>query len=129
MPRAFSQVRGADEQAADEQLAHELQRQLADEVTGVAITFVDHSGAGRVKVVPLEALARAARFGVGFSPVIDAFTSDGGIDAASSLDRPDGDLRMVPDQDRLVLLRDSAGWAFAPGDRFTQDGRVYVNCP
>lgn len=128
MPRAFSQVRGADEQAADEQRAHELQRQLADEVTGVAITFVDHSGAGRVKVVPLEALARAARFGVGFSPVIDAFTSDGGIDAASPLDRPDGDLRMVPDLDRLVLLRDPAGWAFAPGDRFTQDGSVYVNC-
>jgi glutamine synthetase len=78
--------------------------------------------------VPLEALARAARFGVGFSPVIDAFTSDGGIDPASPLDRPDGDLRMVPDLDRLVVLRDPAGWAWAPGDRFTQDGTVYPNC-
>ena len=60
MPRAFSQVRGEAERAADEQRAQELQRQLSDEVTGVAITFVDHSSAGRVKVVPLEALARAA---------------------------------------------------------------------
>jgi len=128
MPRAFNQVRGEEERAAEEQRAHELQRQLAGEVTGVAITFVDHSGAGRIKVVPLEALARAARFGVGFSPVIDAFTSDGGIDAASPLDRPDGDLRMVPDLDRFVVLRDPAGWAWAPGDRFTQDGSVYVNC-
>jgi glutamine synthetase len=128
MPRAFSQVRGEEERAADERRAQELQRQLADEVTGVAITFVDHSGAGRVKVVPLEALARAARHGVGFSPVIDAFTSDGGIDPASPLDRPDGDLRMVPDLDRLVVLRDPAGWAWAPGDRFTQDGSVYPNC-
>src|SRR5215469_15864251 len=128
MPRAFSQVRSEEERAADEQRAQELQRQLAGEVTGVAITFVDHSGAGRIKVVPLEALGRAARFGVGFSPVIDAFTSDGGIDAASPLDRPDGDLRMVPDLDRFVVLRDPAGWAWAPGDRFTQDGSVYVNC-
>jgi len=128
MPRAFSQVRGADEQAADEQRAQELQRQLAEDVSGVAITFVDHSGAGRVKVVPLEALARAARFGVGFSPVTDAFTSDGGIDPASPLDRPDGDLRLVPDLTRLVALRDPDGWAWAPGDRFTQDGSVYANC-
>jgi glutamine synthetase len=128
MPRAFSQVRGEEERAADEQRAQELQRQLADEVTGVVITFVDHSGAGRVKVVPLEALARAARFGVGYSPVIDAFTSDGGIDPASPLDRPDGDLRMVPDLSRLVVLRDPAGWAWAPGDRFTQDGSRYANC-
>jgi glutamine synthetase len=128
MPRAFSQVRGEEERAADEKRGRELQRQFEDEVSGVAVTFVDHSGAGRIKVVPLDALARAARFGVGFSPVIDAFTSDGGIDAASPLDLPDGDLRMVPDLDRLVVLRDPAGWAWAPGDRFTQDGSVYANC-
>jgi glutamine synthetase len=128
MPRMFSPVRSEDERAADEQRAVERQRQLDGEVTGVAITFVDHSGAGRIKVVPLEALARAARFGVGFSPVIDAFTSDGGIDPASPLDRPDGDLRLVPDLGQLVVLRDPAGWAWAPGDRFTQDGAVYANC-
>jgi glutamine synthetase len=124
----FSWVRDEDERTADEQRAFELQRRLAGQVTGVAVTFVDHSGAGRIKIVPLEALARAARFGVGFSPVIDAFTSDGGIDPASPLDRPDGDLRMVPDLDRLVVLRDPPGWAWAPGDRFTQDGAVYANC-
>ncbi|MBO0824057.1 MAG: glutamine synthetase [Actinobacteria bacterium] len=128
MPREFSQLRGEAERAGDERRAKDLQVQLAGQVTGVVITFVDHSGAGRVKVVPLEALARAARFGVGYSPVIDAFTSDGGIDPASPLDRPDGDLRMVPDLDRLVVLRDPAGWAWAPGDRFSQDGAVYPNC-
>ncbi|MBO0836318.1 MAG: glutamine synthetase [Actinobacteria bacterium] len=128
MPREFSQLRGEAERAGDERRAKDLQVQLAGQVTGVVITFVDHSGAGRVKVVPLEALARAARFGVGYSPVIDAFTSDGGIDPASPLDRPDGDLRMVPDLDRLVVLRDPPGWAWAPGDRFSQDGAVYPNC-
>jgi glutamine synthetase len=35
---------------------------------------------------------------------------------------------MVPDLDQLVVLRDPAGWAWAPGDRFTQDGEVYPNC-
>jgi glutamine synthetase len=128
MPRMFTPVRDEEQRVADERRAVELQRQLEGEVTGVAITFVDHSGAGRLKVVPLAALASAARSGVGFSPVIDAFTSDGGIDPASPLDRPDGDLRLVPDLDQLVVLRDPAGWAWAPGDRFTQDGAVYANC-
>jgi len=128
MPRPFSRRREDTERTADEQRAQVLQRQLADEVAGVAITFVDHSGAGRIKVVPLAALGRAARFGVGYSPVIDAFVSDGGIDAASALDKPDGDLRMVPDLDGLVALRDPEGWAWAPGDRFQQDGTVYANC-
>lgn len=128
MPRSFRPVRGQDERAADEQRAKDLQLQLSGQATGVAITFVDHSGAGRIKVVPVEALSRAAVVGVGFSPVIDAFTSDGGIDPASPLERPDGDLRMVPDLDRLVVLRDPAGWAWAPGDRFNQDGTVYANC-
>jgi len=128
MPRLFSAVRGAEERAADEQRARDVQLQLAGQVTGVAITFVDHSGAARLKVVPVRALSKAARIGVGFSPVLDAFTADGGMDSASPLDRPDGDLRMVPDLDRLVVLRDPAGWAWAPGDRFNQDGTVYANC-
>jgi len=128
MPRPFSLTREDAERAADEQRAQVLQRQLAEEVSGVAITFVDHSGAGRIKVVPLAGLAKAARLGVGYSPVIDAFVSDGGIDAASPLDKPDGDLRMVPDLDGLVALRDPDGWAWAPGDRFWQDGSVYANC-
>jgi glutamine synthetase len=128
MPRPFRPARDDQERAADEQRAQVLQRQLAEQVSGVAITYVDHSGAARVKVVPLDGVARAARSGVGFSPVIDAFISDGGIDPASPLDKPDGDLRMVPDLDGLVVLRDPEGWAWAPADRFHQDGTVYANC-
>jgi glutamine synthetase len=128
MPRSFRPARDDGDRAADEQRAQVLRRQLADQVSGVAITFVDHSGAARIKVVPLDRLARAARSGVGFSPVIDAFISDGSIDAASPLDSPDGDLRLVPDLDGLVVLRDPEGWAWAPGDRFHQDGACYANC-
>jgi glutamine synthetase len=126
MPRSFSPVRTEQERAADERRAQAIQRQLADRVSGVAITYVDHSGAARIKLVSLDGLARAARSGVGFSPVIDAFRSDGGIDPASPLDKPDGDLRMVPDLDRLAPLSDPEGWAWAPGDRFHQDGTVYA---
>lgn len=128
VPRPFSRHRGEQERAADERRAQALQRQLADQVTGVVTTFVDHSGAARMKAVPLTGLARAARSGLGFSPVLDAFTSDGGIDAASPLDTPDGDLRMIPDLDQLAVLLAPEGWAWAPGDRFHQDGTVYASC-
>ncbi len=128
MPRPYSRVRSEAERAADERAAHALERRLGGQVSVVAITFVDHSGTARVKAVPLSGLAAAARSGVGFSPVIDAFTSDGGIDAASPLAVPDGDLRMIPDLDRLAVLADPDGWAWAPGDRFGQDGTVYPNC-
>jgi glutamine synthetase len=128
MPRPYSRSRSEQERAADERRGQALERQLAGEISGVATTYVDHSGAARVKAVPLTGLARAARSGLGFSPVIDAFTSDGGIDAASPLDTPDGDLRMVPDLDRLAVLPAPEGWAWAPGDRFHQDGTVYELC-
>jgi glutamine synthetase len=128
MPRPFSQYRGEEERAADERRGQALERQLAGEISGVATTFVDHSGAARVKAVPLTGLARAARSGLGFSPVLDAFDSAGGINAASPLDTPDGDLRMVPDLDRLAVLSAPEGWAWAPGDRFHQDGTVYAGC-
>ena len=126
MPRSFRPVRGGQERAADARRAEAATRQLEGRASSIAMTFVDHGGAARVKVVPLSALARAARSGVGFSPVIDAFLSDGSIDPASPLDRPDGDLRLVPDLEQLAVLSEPAGWAWAPGDRFQQDGSVYA---
>ncbi len=45
MPRPFSKFRGEEERAADERRAQALERQLAGEISGVATTFVDHSGA------------------------------------------------------------------------------------
>ena len=128
MPRPFSQFRSDDERDADQRRAQQLQEQHADEVTAVATTFIDDSGAARVKSVPLAGLDRAARSGLGFSPVIDAFDSLGGINPASPLDKPDGDLRMVPDLDSFATLGAPAGWAWAPGDRFWQDGTVYPGC-
>lgn len=126
MPRSFSPVRGQHERTADGERAKEMAFTLQSRARAVAITFVDHSGAARVKATPLAGLAAAARTGLGFSPVIDSFRSDGRIDPESPLDKPDGDLRLVPDLDRLVVLADPAGWAWAPGDRFHQDGTAYA---
>lgn len=126
MPRSFSPVRGQHERTADGERAKEMAFRLQSRARAVAITFVDHSGAARVKATPLAGLAAAARTGLGFSPVIDSFRSDGRIDPESPLDKPDGDLRLVPDLDRLVVLADPAGWAWAPGDRFHQDGTAYA---
>jgi glutamine synthetase len=128
LPRPFSHHRGEQERTADAQRAEVVARQLAGSASSVATTFVDHSGAARVKVVPLRGLPAAARSGLGFSPVIDAFISDGSIDPASPLDRPDGDLRLLPDLDGVAALAEPPGWAFVPGDRFHQDGTVYACC-
>ena len=97
-------------------------------VRGVALTFVDTAGITRVKTVPLARLDRTAVSGVGMSPVFDTFVSDDSITSTDRLGGPDGDLRLVPDLDRLVPLAGQPGWAWAPVDRFEQDGTPHAAC-
>jgi glutamine synthetase len=97
-------------------------------VRGVALTFVDTAGVTRVKGVPLARLAAAATCGIGMSPVFDTFVSDDSITGTDRLGGPDGDLRLVPDLRRLVVLAGQPGWAWAPVDRYEQDGSPYVAC-
>ncbi|MBO0852037.1 MAG: hypothetical protein J2P20_21430, partial [Pseudonocardia sp.] len=107
-------------------------RRIADslaerDVAAVAVTFVDTSGIARVKGVPTGAFERAAGWGVGATPVFDAFGSDDSI-AATSVANPAGDLRLLPDLDRVVPLAGQPGWAWAPADRFGQDGAPHPGC-
>lgn len=97
-------------------------------VRGVALTFVDTAGITRVKAVPLARFVRAALTGVGMSPVFDTFVSDDSITSTDRLGGPDGDLRLVPDLSRVVRLAGQPGWAWAPVDRFEQDGTRYAAC-
>ncbi len=97
-------------------------------VEGVALTFVDTAGITRVKAVPLKRLGRAAGWGVGMSPVFDTFVSDDSITSTDTLGSPDGDLRLLPDLARLTVLSAQPGWAWAPVDRYTQDGEPYPAC-
>jgi glutamine synthetase len=100
----------------------------AEGVTLVALTWVDNAGIARVKTIPLGRLERAAGWGVGMSPVFDVFLVNDDITTSEHIGGPGGDLRLVPDLGRLTVLAAQPGWASAPVDRYTQDGRVYAGC-
>jgi glutamine synthetase len=95
-------------------------------VRGVVLSWVDTAGINRIKTVPLSRLDDAVRWGVGMSPVFDVFLADDSITSTDRLGSPDGDLRLRPDLDRLVALAGQPGWAWAPVDRFTQDGEPWI---
>jgi glutamine synthetase len=62
------------------------------------------------------------------SPVFDTFLADDSIVATDVLGSPDGDLRLYPDLDHLVVLAGQPGWAWAPVDRITQEGEQHPGC-
>lgn len=100
----------------------------ADGVEGVALTYVDNAGVTRMKAVPVGQLPRAAAWGVGMSPVFDVFCVDDSIASGRLAGGPTGDLRLYPDLDCLVRLAAQPGWAWAPVDRYTQDGAEHPGC-
>ncbi|MEV0636168.1 glutamine synthetase family protein [Streptomyces sp. NPDC050619] len=97
-------------------------------VQGIVLAYVDTAGITRVKTVPTARLASAAAWGVGMSPVFDTFLADDSIVATDVLGSPDGDLRLYPDLDHLVVLIGQPGWAWAPVDRITQEGEPHPGC-
>jgi glutamine synthetase len=97
-------------------------------VSGVALTYVDNAGITRVKTIPTRGLEHAATVGVGMSPVFDVFCVDDSITASRDSGGPDGDLRLRPDLDQLVEFVAAPGWAWAPVDRFQQDGAEHPGC-
>ena len=97
-------------------------------VSMVALCWVDNTGITRVKAVPLSRFERAAGWGIGMSPVFDVFVVDDSITTSKHIGGPGGDLRLIPDLDRVTALGAQHGWAFAPVDRFTQEGRNYPGC-
>ena len=108
--------------------AQDLVAVLAEqEVVAVATSFVDNSGVSRVKSVPLARLPQLASWGVGFSSAFDYFRFDDWVAAPTTGTGPVGDQRIVPDLSRLVVLAAQPGWAWAPGDRFTQDGTAHAH--
>ncbi len=94
----------------------------------VAITFVDNAGITRVKSVPLHRLPQLAAWGVGASTCFDYFRFDDSLAAPPGATAAVGDLRILPDLRRLVPLTAQRGWAWAPGDRYRQDGEAHDQC-
>lgn len=108
--------------------AHSLERLAGRDVVAVALTWVDNAGLTRVKAVPVERLEHAAVWGVGATPAFDAFLLDDSIMSGRYAGGPTGDLRLHPDLDRLTVLAGQPGWAWAPVDRYGQDGREHPQC-
>lgn len=94
----------------------------------VALTFIDNAGITRVKTVPMRRLAQAARHGVGVSPCFETFSFDDLMTTGKYLGGPDGDLRLVPDLSALTELACQPGWAWAPTNKYTQDGMPFAAC-
>ncbi len=97
-------------------------------IVGVASTFVDNSGVARVKAVPLDRLPHLAAWGVGSSVCFDRFRFDDWIAGAGEGREAVGDLRVMPDVRRVVPLGAQPGWAWAPADRYQQDGTPHDQC-
>jgi glutamine synthetase len=112
---------------ADRARVH-AERLRADGITMVALCWVDNAGIARAKTVPVGRLEYAAGWGIGMSPVFDVFLVNDDITSSKYIGGPDGDLRLIPDLDRLTPLDAQPGWAWAPVDRYTQQGQVYAGC-
>jgi len=97
-------------------------------VAAVAITIVDNTGIARVKTVPITGLEHATRWGVGLSPVYGVATADESFTASTAVGGPVGDLRLMPDPSAVRILAADPGWAWAPADQYTQDGRLFGCC-
>ncbi|SFY49294.1 glutamine synthetase family protein [Streptomyces sp. F-1] len=100
----------------------------AQGVRGIVLAYVDTAGVTRVKTIPTARLEAAVSWGVGMSPVFDTFLADDSVVTTDVLGSPDGDLRLYPDLDHLVVLAGQPGWAWAPVDRITQEGDRHPGC-
>ncbi|GAB2715435.1 gamma-glutamylpolyamine synthetase GlnA3 [Kitasatospora kifunensis] len=103
-------------------------RLAAEGVEGVILSWVDNAGLARVKTVPVRRLEQAAAWGVGAAPCFDVFLVDDSITTSRHIGGPVGDLRLIPDLRRLTRLAAQPGWAWAPADRYAQDGTVHPGC-
>jgi glutamine synthetase len=114
---------------ADPERARWVASELTERgVAAVALTSVDNAGITRVKSVPIGRLVDACTAGVGISPVFDVFLVDDSATTSAHIGGPVGDLRLYPDLDAITKLAGQPGWAWAPADRYTQDGEPYVAC-
>ncbi len=99
-------------------------------VSVVALPFVDPSAIVRVKSIPVGRFAAVAEHGVGLSTLFNvAMSNDEFALREGFIDGPSGDLRLRPDPAATVPLAAMPGWAWAPVDQYTQQGRPFPACP
>ena len=95
----------------------------ADGVAGLIVAWADNNGIPRSRTVPVAALGEVAATGVGVTTLFAVFdTNDAITFAAPGLQTPSGDLRLVPQLDRITRLAGQPAFAWAPGKQVTPDG-------
>ena len=98
-------------------------------VGGVHLAWADNNGIPRSRIVPIGGLADAASRGVGATSLFAVFDSHDGITYGhSGLATPSGDVRLVPDIDRLRRLAGQPALAWAPVRQVGADGEDWPYC-
>ncbi|GAA3837677.1 hypothetical protein [Amycolatopsis tucumanensis] len=98
--------------------------ELADQgVVGITVAWADNNGITRSRTVPPRGLPSAVRAGIGVTPLFAVFDSHDAITFGhKGLGTPPGDVRLVPEADRIVRLSGQSGFAWAPGRLVAADG-------
>ena len=91
----------------------------------IAISFVDGAGVTRAKSITAARAEATARHGVGASKSLSNFTGEDILATATGYEAT-GDVRLLPDLDRLAGGID--GWGWAPGDLVDQEGEPWDVC-
>ena len=93
-------------------------------VGAIAISVVDNAGIARVTAVPVTGLEHATRWGARLSPAYGLAAEDETFTSSPAA----GGLRLMPDVAALRTTAAQPGWAWAPADLYTQDGKVSGCC-
>ncbi|MEU0515895.1 hypothetical protein [Amycolatopsis sp. NPDC006125] len=92
-------------------------------VVGITVAWADNNGITRSRTVPPRGLPSAVRAGIGVTPLFAVFDSHDAITFGhKGLGTPSGDVRLVPEADRIVRLSGQSGFAWAPGRLVAADG-------
>ncbi|WP_299489781.1 glutamine synthetase family protein [uncultured Shewanella sp.] len=112
-----------------EKSAITLTKQLQDQdIKAISLSYIDNSGISRMKGIPITRLTQACMWGVGMSPVFDTFLLNDDATTSPSAGGPVGDLRLLPDLNKITPLAGEPGWAWAPVDRVKQTGQPHEQC-
>ena len=65
---------------------------------------------------------------MGFSTAFDYFRFDDWVAAPATRRGPIGDQRIIPDLNRVTVLSAQPGWAWSPGERWSQTGEPHDKC-
>lgn len=92
-----------------------------EEVRALLGTLADNAGIVRAKLVPASKIGSACRTGVGLSPLANAMGFDDHNYPSPAVPGPSGDMRLIPDLARAVVIDHDRGLAWAPFDQFDQE--------